>query len=140
MKLSTSILLLAMTTGVAWAQNPDVIDNTKNTLKAVAKKAEIEQNAVLNSSSGQTAKPAAGTAARPQAPATKPAASTAKPANAAKPTTTVTKPTTIAVKPTVQSKPSAPAAKTPATQGPDATAGPQVSHARIEGPVAGHPS
>jgi hypothetical protein len=128
MKLTTSILLLAMTTGVAWAQNPDVIENTKNTLNAVAKKAEMDQNAVLNASSGQTAKPAAGTTAKPQAAATKPAASTPKPADAAKPAAAATKPATVAVKPTVaarptvQAKPTARAAKAPAVTGKPAVA------------------
>lgn len=117
MKLTTSILLLAMTTGVAWAQNPDVIENTKNTLNAVAKKAEIDQNAVLNSSSSQTTKPAAGTVAKPQA-GLKPAASTAKPASASKPATSTAAPTTkpagVSVKPVTQpAKPTTPAAKAP---------------------------
>lgn len=125
MKLTTSILLLAMTTGVAWAQNPDVIENTKNTLNAVAKKAEIDQNAVLNSSSSQTTKPAAGTVAKPQA-GLKPAASTAKPASASKPATPTaaptTKPAVVSVKPVTQpAKPTTPAAKAPVVAAKPAT-------------------
>ena len=129
MKLTTSILLLAMTTGVAWAQNPDEIENTKNTLKAVAKKAEIEQNAVLNASPGQTAKPAPGTAAKPQTAASKPVVATVKPASTVKPAPAATKPTTIAVKPVAQpAKPPAVAAKAPA-----ATTKPATS---VKAPVA----
>jgi hypothetical protein len=125
MKLTTSILLLTMAAGVAWAQNPDVIENTKNTLNAVAKKAEMDQNAVLNSSNSQPAKPAAGSAAKPQT-AVKPAASTAKPANPAKPAsataTPAAKPAAAAAKPVTQPvKPATPAAKAPVAASKPAT-------------------
>ena len=63
MKLITGILLTTMAAGTAWGQNPDIIQNTKNTLNAVAKKAELDQNAVLQSA-GVANKPAAGTAAK----------------------------------------------------------------------------
>jgi hypothetical protein len=63
MKLITGILLAMMVAGGAWAQNPDIIQNTKNTMNAVAKKAEMEQNAALQAA-GLPSKPAAGTAAK----------------------------------------------------------------------------
>jgi hypothetical protein len=53
MKLTTSILLITMASGSALAQNPDIIQNTKDTLHAVAKKAENDQNAVLNGGQAQ---------------------------------------------------------------------------------------
>lgn len=122
MKLTTSILLFAMTTGAAWAQNPDVIENTKNTLNNVAKKQELDRNAVLNA--GQS-KPAAGTAAKPAtapktaAIAAKPSASTSKPAQPApKPATVAVKPATPAAKPAnVAAKPAVAVLK-PAAQAP----------------------
>lgn len=47
MKLRTAILLLAMLTGAAWAQNPGIIQDTRSTLQNVQKKQVIDQNAVL---------------------------------------------------------------------------------------------
>jgi Tfp pilus assembly protein PilP len=52
MKLTTAILTLGLSLGTAWAQNPDVIDNTRNTLQNVQKKQTIDQNAAL-AGSGQ---------------------------------------------------------------------------------------
>lgn len=78
MKLRTAIVLLAMLTGVARAQNPDVISDTRSTLQNVQKKQVIDQNAVLaaaGQASPSAAKPAA-TSAKPAVTqtATKPAA------------------------------------------------------------------
>jgi Tfp pilus assembly protein PilP len=59
MKLTTAILALGLSLGTAWAQNPDVIDNTRNTLQNVQKKQTIDQNAVLTSAGqGQNNAPA----------------------------------------------------------------------------------
>ena len=63
MKLISGILLTTIAVGAAWGQNPDIIQNTKNTLNAVAKKAELDQNAALQTA-GVPSKPAAGTAAK----------------------------------------------------------------------------
>jgi Tfp pilus assembly protein PilP len=52
MKLTTAILMLGLSLGTARAQNPDVIDNTRNTLQNVQKKQTIDQNAAL-AASGQ---------------------------------------------------------------------------------------
>ena len=46
MKLTTGILFLGMVAGTAWGQNPDVIENTRNTMKAV------QQKKAMDSSSG----------------------------------------------------------------------------------------
>jgi len=59
MKLTTGILVLGMATGTAWGQNPDVIENTRNTMKAVEQKKTMDSNAALAASQGQPAKPAA---------------------------------------------------------------------------------
>jgi Tfp pilus assembly protein PilP len=48
-----------MAAGTAWGQNPDVIENTRNTLKAVEQKKAMDSNAALAASQGQPAKPAA---------------------------------------------------------------------------------
>ncbi|MGO9123706.1 MAG: pilus assembly protein PilP [Terriglobales bacterium] len=52
MKLTTAILALGLSLGTAWAQNPDVIGDTRNTLQNVQKKQTIDQNAAL-AASGQ---------------------------------------------------------------------------------------
>jgi Tfp pilus assembly protein PilP len=66
MKLTIAILALGLSLGTAWAQNPDVIENTRNTLQNVQKKQTIDQNAAL-AASGQ---------APSSAPAPAPAAAT----------------------------------------------------------------
>jgi Tfp pilus assembly protein PilP len=51
--------MLGMSLGTAWAQNPDAIDNTRNTLQNVQKKQTIDQNAALAASGqGQGSTPA----------------------------------------------------------------------------------
>jgi Tfp pilus assembly protein PilP len=70
MKLTTAILALGLGLGSAWAQNPDVIGDTRNTLQNVQKKQTIDQNAVLAASGqGQSSTPASSPAAAP-APST----------------------------------------------------------------------
>ena len=54
MKLTTAILVLGMAAGAAWAQNPNVIQNTRNTMKALQSKKQIDSDAAL----GNAAKPA----------------------------------------------------------------------------------
>ncbi|HXY15512.1 MAG TPA: hypothetical protein VEI26_13510 [Terriglobales bacterium] len=57
MKLQIGILALGTILGTAWAQNPDVIQNTRNTLQNVQQKQTIDQNAAL-AVAGQASKPA----------------------------------------------------------------------------------
>lgn len=78
MKLTTAILLTAMAASAAFAQNPTIIQNTKNSLNATAKKAETEQNAALQAA-GVPSKPAAGTTAKPVAAPVKAASTAVKP-------------------------------------------------------------
>jgi hypothetical protein len=66
MKLTTAILLTALTASSAYAQNPTIIQSTRNSLNTAAKKAETEQNAALQAA-GVPSKPAAGTTAKPSA-------------------------------------------------------------------------
>ena len=58
MKLTTGIVFLGMVAGTAWGQNPDVINNTRDTLKAVQQKQAIDSNAALAASQGSAANPA----------------------------------------------------------------------------------
>ena len=73
MKLITGILALGVMAGSAVAQNPDIIQNTRDTLRNVQMKQTLDQNAVL-AASGQGSAPAAAVrpAAQP-APSVKPA-------------------------------------------------------------------
>ena len=103
MKL-TSILVLALATGAAWGQNPDIIQNTRNTLQAVEQKKANDSNAALAASQGQ---PATSSAA---APASKPAKASPTAAPAGKPAKT-SPAVALAVKPAKASAAVAPAVK-----------------------------
>src|SRR5947209_4394805 len=76
MKLTTGILLLAMTAGAASAQNPNILQNTKDKLNAAQQPRVDQENAALNGGQTQTAKPAP--AGKP-APRVKPVAQTSTP-------------------------------------------------------------
>jgi len=77
MKLTTGILCLGMAAGTAWGQNPDAIENTRNTLKAVQQKQAIDSDTALAASQGK--------AANPTTPAdSQPASATREPGSAAK--------------------------------------------------------
>jgi hypothetical protein len=75
MKLTTGILILGMAAGSAWAQNPDIIDNTRSTMHAVVQKKAIDSNAALAASQAPSQPASAATA-----PAVSHAAVVAKPA------------------------------------------------------------
>jgi hypothetical protein len=102
MKLITGILLVMMVASAAFAQNPDIIQNTKSTMNAVAKKAEMDQNAALQAA-GVPSKPTAGTAAKPVAPQAKPAVVPVKVSSTAKPAVVMAKPSTPASAPSAAS-------------------------------------
>ncbi len=59
MKLTTGILFLGMVAGTAWGQNPDIIENTKNTMKAVQQKKAMDSDAALAASQPSAANPPA---------------------------------------------------------------------------------
>ena len=84
MKLTTGILVLGMAAGTAWGQNPDVIENTRNTMKAVEQKKAMDSNAALSASQGQPTKPAAPVSTK------KVAAAPAKPASGHPKTSAIT--------------------------------------------------
>jgi Tfp pilus assembly protein PilP len=54
MKLRIAILALGMTAGSAWGQNPQVIQNTRNTAKALQQKQANDSNAALAASEQPT--------------------------------------------------------------------------------------
>lgn len=90
MKLKTGILVSGLMLGAAWAQNLDVIQNTRDTLQNVQKKQSNDQNAALTAA-GQSAKPAPSKpAVTTPAPKSQPvappavAAATPKPASGSK--------------------------------------------------------
>lgn len=64
MKLMTGFLLLGLMTAGAWAQNPDIIQNTRDTMHAVQQKKALDSNAALAASQNTAANP---TAAAPNA-------------------------------------------------------------------------
>ena len=79
MKLTTGILLLGMATGAAWAQNPDVIQDTRSTLQNIQKKQVIDQNAAL-AASGQSSAPSVTTSSHSASTAASSSSTAAKPA------------------------------------------------------------
>jgi Tfp pilus assembly protein PilP len=79
MKLTTGILLLGMATGAAWAQNPDVIQDTRSTLQNFQKKQVIDQNAAL-SASGQSSAPTVSTSSHSASTSASSSSTAAKPA------------------------------------------------------------
>ena len=59
MKLTTGIVFLGMVAGTAWGQNPDVINNTRDTMKARSAEAGSQpRNAALAATQGGAANPA----------------------------------------------------------------------------------
>jgi len=57
MKLKTGFLLLGVITASAWAQNPDIIQNTRDTMHAVQQKKAMDSNAALAASQGNAGNP-----------------------------------------------------------------------------------
>ncbi|HEY7095333.1 MAG TPA: hypothetical protein VH437_01305 [Terriglobales bacterium] len=83
MKLTTAILMAGLATGSAWAQNPDIIQNTRNTMQAVQQKKAADSNAALGGAPSPFNKPTP--AATPTSPSTSaPSAKVAKPVVAKK--------------------------------------------------------
>jgi len=78
MKLTTAILLFGLA-GTAAAQNPDVIQDTRTTMKLLQQKKALDSDAALAASEGQVNKPSPAPAPTNAAPV--------KPSAASKPTT-----------------------------------------------------
>jgi Tfp pilus assembly protein PilP len=72
MRLTTAILSLGLAAGTAWAQNPDAIQSTRDTMRALQLKQQVESNRALSSDSqlsnqaGSTAAKSAAASARAQ--------------------------------------------------------------------------
>ncbi|HYA25006.1 MAG TPA: hypothetical protein VEF05_12640 [Terriglobales bacterium] len=110
MKLRTGILVLGLMLGTAWAQNPDVIQNTRDTLQNLQKKQSNDQNAALTAA-GQSPKPAPSKPATSNpAPPSKPAAQAAAPVAAPKPAASEKMPAAATAKPAVNKPADAPKA------------------------------
>lgn len=137
MKLTTGIVALALTAGTAWAQNPAIVQNTKDALQKAQQQKTAASNAALQGttpSKPSGAVPAKGPAVAPaNAPAVIPAKAPAVPAKAAVvPTkaavvpakapvaTAPAKPQVVPAKATTQSQ-NASAAKTAAAPAPAKT-------------------
>jgi Tfp pilus assembly protein PilP len=58
---------LAMVGGTAWGQNPDVIENTRNTMKAVQQKKAMDSDAALSASQESSANPSSASQSAPSA-------------------------------------------------------------------------
>ena len=84
MTLRIGILLLGVMVTGAVAQNPDAIDNTRNTLQAVQKKETIDQNAAL-AAAGQSQPPAASQPGPAGQPAAQPVSGQPAAAKASRP-------------------------------------------------------
>ena len=84
MKLTTAILLFGLA-GTAGAQNPDVIQDTRTTMKLLQQKKALDSDAALAASEGEVKKPSPATNA-PVKPSAQPAA--LKPSKATKPAPT----------------------------------------------------
>ena len=74
MKLTTGIVFLGMVAGTAWGQNPNAINNTRDTLKTVQHQPAVNSKSALA--------PSQGVAANPALPASGPARHSAKAASA----------------------------------------------------------
>jgi hypothetical protein len=131
MKLTSGVVALAITVGTGWAQNPNVITNTKTTLQQVQQK----QAAASNQALGGPAKPAA--TAKPAAAAAAPKATPAASAKSAAPApkTTAAKPAVAPAKATA-AKPVAQKAAAPAAKPVAVAAKPVAVAAKPEEPAA----
>lgn len=83
-KLTIGILALGLAAGTAWAQNPNVIQSTHDTMKALQNKEQVDSDAALGNVAKTAAQPStapagySGAAAQTNSPAARGTASTAK--------------------------------------------------------------
>jgi hypothetical protein len=119
MKLITGIVALAMTAGTAWAQSPNIIQNTKNALQGAQQQQAAASNAAVQGTAAPTpSKPSPATASKPGTTPAKPAATPApvavkpavatpapKPVAKVVPAKAAATPAPVAVKPAVSQAP-----------------------------------
>jgi Tfp pilus assembly protein PilP len=127
MKLTTGIVALAMTAGMAWAQNPaSIIQNTKSSLQGAQQQKSAAVDSALQAT-GTPSKPSPATASNHLAPApaaAKPAATPAAPAQTVKVVPTKTAPAPAKVAPVAMKTAPAPAKVTPPAPAPKVAAKP----------------
>lgn len=116
MKLTTGILLIAMTTGVLWAQNPNLIQSTRDKLNSAEQKKVQQENAALGVSSSPSQTKAA-LASPPAAKATNPKAHAAVQAAGTKPAPTRISVAPVAPQPKQGAQKAAASRAKPATKG-----------------------
>jgi len=95
MNLTTGFVFLGMLAGTASAQNPDLIENTRNTMKAVVQKKQMDSNAALAGSQGNASNPPTpptGQSARPSSQSPSVARQPFAPRTPAKPSARQVKP------------------------------------------------
>ena len=132
MKLTTGILLLAVSAGAAWAQTPNILQNTKDKLNGAQQQRVAQENAALGGSQA-AAKPApAGKpAAKSPSLVVKPVAQAAAPKSAVqvKPVTAkpAAQPVAASSKPTVKAEPKGAVQPSSANKNAQAAAKPAVS-------------
>jgi Tfp pilus assembly protein PilP len=91
MKLTTGILAMAMMTGGAWAQNPNIINNVQNNMNSVQQQKTADSNAALDAAGVPKNTPAASTAqTKPTAAVKSTGTQTSKPATPSTAKTTAT--------------------------------------------------
>jgi hypothetical protein len=127
MKLTTGIVALAMTAGMAWAQNPaSIIQNTKSSLQGAQQQKSAAVNSALQAT-GTPGKPSPATASNHPASApapAKPAAAPAAPAQTVKVVQTKTAPAPAKVAPVAMKTAPAPAKVIPPAPAPKVAAKP----------------
>ena len=139
MKLTTGILVLGMTAGTVWAQNPSIIGIEKAKLNAVQKQKTADLNAALGitptrgsspfkAPRAATSKPAAGTprvssaSPAPVAPQGGQSKASSVKANAAPAKTTLVSVNPVAAAPKVAAKPTASSVASTTTKKPESVA------------------
>jgi Tfp pilus assembly protein PilP len=127
MKLTTGIVALALTAGMAWAQNPaSIIQNTKTSLQGAQQQKTADVNSALQGT-GTPSKPSPATASNHAVPApapVKPAVAPAAPAPTVKVVLTKTAPAPAKVAPVATKTAPAPAKVTPPAPAPKVAAKP----------------
>jgi hypothetical protein len=145
MKLTTGIVALAMTAGMAWAQNPaSIIQNTKSSLQGAQQQKTAAVDSALQAT-GTPSKPSPATASNhlASAPASvpvKPAVAPAAPAQTAKVVPTKAAPAPAKVAPAAMKTTPAPAKVTPPAPAPKVAAKPSAPVTPVAPPATAAPA
>ncbi|MBI3476151.1 MAG: hypothetical protein HY010_10490 [Acidobacteria bacterium] len=135
MKRTTSILVCTLAAGMAWAQNPQIIENTRAMMNSVQQKSTAASNDALGVKPAPAKQAAVKPASAPAKASTAAVKTTAAPPKAAivpaKATASTPKPAVVSA------KASAPKASAPKASGPSST--PSVAKAASSSPKAAEP-